>query len=206
MSTEGISRQHLLRDHRLRRRHQRGVRRDRVTRKIGGLAIARIGPIGGELPRPDVTAQQRDRILQIVVQHRMMLDHGDNARIAPQGRAERTETIAATTATLQQLQRDRRIKQHQRRIGRQRQTRCQFCQTQRTIRQLIEQLQTDACEQNLRIDEAGAKIEQLARPPPRNRPRQRKTACKSLKSGIGEDRIAPVQQPIMQRQPRHAVS
>lgn len=112
-------------------------------------------------------------------------------RDCPSGCTERPETIAAASTTLQQLQRDRRIEQNQRCVGRQRHTRRQLCRTERAIRQLVEQLQTDTREQNLRINKAGAEIEQRACTPPRDRPRQRKTPSKTLKSWIGEYRIAP---------------
>ncbi|GCC49207.1 hypothetical protein chiPu_0033337, partial [Chiloscyllium punctatum] len=56
----------------------------------------------------------------------------------------------------------------------------------------------------LRINKAGAEIEQRACTPPRDRPRQRKTPSKTLKSWIGEYRIAPAQHAIMQGQPRDA--
>ena len=55
-----------------------------------------------------------------------MLDHRDDAGIAHQGRAERTETIAAAAAALHQLQRNRRVEQQHGRVGRQRQPRRQF--------------------------------------------------------------------------------
>ena len=125
-----------------------------------------------------------------------MFDHRDHAGIADQGRAKRAETVAAAAAALQQLQRNRSVEQQHCRVVRQRQQRRQFACAKRAVSEPIEQPQPNAGEQDLRIDEAGTEVEQGAGPSPRDRPRQQKTACKSLESVIGDNRIAQPQQPI----------
>ena len=120
-----------------------------------------------------------------------MLDHRGDAGIAEQRRAERrrarsgrrcgaaascSDTAASSSSTVAS--------------ARQRQPRREFRSALRPVRQIIEEAQADAGEQDLRVDEAGAEVEQRAGPPPRDRPRQRKSRRPALEPGLGQQPVA----------------
>ena len=127
-----------------------------------------------------------------------MLDHRGDAGIAHQRRAERPEPVTAAAPALQQLQRDRGASSStvaSAGSGRPRDNAAALSGPSARI----EQPQPDAGQQHLRVDEAGAEIEQRARAPPRDRPGQRKSACPALEILIRKQPVAQTEQPVVQR-------
>ena len=95
MPSHGVGIENFTRHELLRGGHQPGVGPGRIARHgIGGLRRG-VRPV---LSQPGRTARSREhgeRIDEIGVQHRVMLDHRQHARIAQQGGATQTETPTA---------------------------------------------------------------------------------------------------------------
>ena len=191
MAVQGIGREDDVGDHRLRRRHQRRVGRDAVARQRRPAVVERIGPVMRQAALTVLAAQQRHGIAEVGVQRGVMPDHGGDAGIAQQRRTERPEPIARRATALQQLQRASRLAQARHRVGRHRGTRRQRCGVARPGTQGLEQIELHAGRQRLRIDKAGAEIEQLRRPLARNRPRQRKRRRPALERSARQQPIPP---------------
>ena len=120
----------------------------------------------------------------------MMLHHGADRGIAHQRGAEASQPEAAGRPPLHQAQRDGGLEQAFRGVERYREPRRDVIRSQRAFRQQIEQLEPHASEQNLRVHEAGADIEQRARPLARRRSGERKGGRPALKFRVRQPPIA----------------
>ena len=120
MPAQRIGGQDLGRDEALADRHEGGIavgRRRALARALG------IGPVIGERRLRQLAPEQGHGISQIVIEQAVMLDHGDDAGIVDQRRAERAQAVERTprgvlSARPQQLERGRRRQQAlRRRLG-----------------------------------------------------------------------------------------
>ncbi len=109
MPGKGIGGDHILRDERLRRRHQ-----PRIGGDVGRAArarLARIVPEALERPAAATVPQQRDRIGQIGIEQLMMRDHLDHAAVRAQRRAVRRQCPVICPHPLDHPNRGRRAQQ-----------------------------------------------------------------------------------------------
>ena len=97
VAADRIRVEHLPGDERLRRRHQRRVRRracigQRAGRAVAGVATG-VRPVLRQLAGAAAAAQQRQRVGQIGIERTVVLDHRLHRVIADHRRAERAQAI-----------------------------------------------------------------------------------------------------------------
>jgi hypothetical protein len=178
----------------LRHRHQPAVGRRGIRGHVAmrpAFSGGGIGPEAGDGRSPRLAAQQRDRILQIGVEQRVVFDHGGDAGVADHRRAERTQPPERPAATLDQAQRRCRRQQPLHGSGTHRKPCRQRVGGLRPFEQDIEQAQLQAGQQHLRIDEARAHVEQRAGALSGDRPGQGKGRGPALESRVRQQAVAP---------------
>ena len=191
MARNVVGVERLLRHHRLRRRHEGAIGRDLLRRERFRRVAVGIGPIVGESTALFL-AQQRHRINKIGVKQRLMFDDRERCTMAGKGGAEQPEPISAAAAPLEEIKRNGRIDQATSRGFWQGEPRRERVEAQGSVAQRVEELELRAGDENLRIDEAGGKIEPRARAAPRQRPRDRVVQRPALKAEIGDKPVARV--------------
>ena len=128
----------------------------------------------------------------------MVLDHGGDGRISHEWRTERSEPETTPTALLDQVQRHRRTQQPQCGILGEPQLRRQSRQGLGLLRQHVEQSQTDAGQQHLRIHEPGHQIEQPARTSLRYRACQREGCRPAPETPASDQTVTPAEPAVFQ--------
>ena len=202
--------EHVRRDQRLGGCHQPAIggHRFRVDRR--GASPIGIGPVAGEPSRSGLAAQQRDRVGQIGVEHGVMLDHQGDRRVADQRRPEIGEREPTVRQSPDQVQRGGGSQKGQASVRRQAETAGDGLGRERAVAQQSEQVEPDAGEQYLRVDEAGAEIEQGPCVAPRDPAGERKPGRPALEAGgrhkpvaQGEPALAPAGMPRRRSNLRH---
>lgn len=125
-----------------------------------------------------------------------MADHGRNAGTAEARSTEGTETPAAFTTALQQLQFRGGLEQATERLRRNFAVPSQLPFSAGPRSQPFKQLQLDAGREDLGIDEAGGDVEQLPRASARNPAGRRKSQDCPMKRRRAQQAVTPGEQPL----------
>ncbi len=139
MPRDVIGVERLLRDHGLRGRHQGAIGRDLLGPKRLGSFEVRIRPVVGERGAL-LAAQQRDRVGEIGVKRRLVLDERPRRGVAEEGRAKLAEPVSAARAPLGEIERGGRVEEPARRLRREREPGGDLGDGQRAVAQGLESL------------------------------------------------------------------
>ena len=143
--------------------------------------------------------QQRDGIAEIAVEKIMMRDKGRNRRIADHRGAEVVERETVVRQSAQKPERRRGFEEPSRGRNAQGHSRRERLAVLRTRPKKVEDLEFHAGAENLRVDEAGAEVEQRSGLALRQSPREGRVRRPALEPRVGDDAAAPVADPLHDR-------
>ena len=164
MTVQRTGVQDLVGHQRLRSRHQVAVGGNALRSEIARCWRRRTASAGQRRLASVAGAalSSRDRIGQVCIQRAVMFDHRGHGRCcADHRRAQLTQPVTALRPQLGQAQRDRRIEQAQRRLRRRLEPHRQLLRRLRPPARMLN-IETHTGQQDLRIDEAGDQVEELA--------------------------------------------
>ena len=158
--------QHLVNHKRLGSRHQLGVARHFVVLPRAGailVGVLRVRPVSGHFALRHLVAQQGHGVVHVVVERRVVLDHGAQTGVPGHRRAQGPQAVAIGATPLEQPQGHRRLQQALQGMGRDLAHQRQLLQAARGLGHFFQNLKAHASQQDLRIDKTSHQVKHLAR-------------------------------------------
>ena len=197
MVVKTVAGQYLV-DHKgLRGRHQVGVAGVFFGLRLGHLRrlcavllpFQGVRPVLGHGAGLARALQHGYRVLHVLVEHRVVLDHGANARVPGHRRTQRAQAVAALAAQIEQAQRQRRLQQTLQTGSGQTRPLRQLVQAARLLGHRLQDAQAHAGQQHLRIDKTGHQVKHLAHAAARHPPCQGIGHAPAVQGGAGHPAV-----------------
>jgi hypothetical protein len=145
---------------------------------------------------PGRAVEDAERVAQVLIEDRVVLDHGGDGGVAGYRRTEDPQAEPAASAAFHELQRACSLQQPQRSLFVEAGLAGDLSGGAGSLREQVEQAEAQAAQQSLRVDEPGANVEEPAGAPQRDGAGKRKGRGPLLEARAGEGGIPPGQQPV----------